>query len=350
MHRKDFLKYGSLATATAALSSAGLPGCAAPQNSYTSYEQVQNVLDYGADRSGNADSSDAVLEAIDALGSEWNESGGTVHFPQGIYRLASPVRLDTSARLKVRFTGAGIKDDVSVIYVEGDYGFDCNMGSLSPVYAPAFERLNFIAQSAEAVAIRFFMVNHSYISQCHFEDFAFAVEYDANWRVEGRSSDASYHVVANGSRFRNNRTAVRVTEEGGFEMFGGHIVLRQDGDVGVDIYSGWQHRLFGTKFDGDFNGGYGTGIGIRTKGDMGRFVNFQTEALATGVLVEAGEHNLIDGFFSNGGDQMVAVEIMSEASNTVLGSGFASLRQNNQPVKNHSSTTKRSALESVEVG
>jgi hypothetical protein len=343
--RKDFLCTLGVSGALAAIG-AGLPARQVnAQSSSASYEQVQNVLNHGADPRGVSDSVPAVNTAINALGG----SGGTVHFPPGRYRLASTIKLDSSAKLKVRFTGAGVKADVSTIIVEGPYGFHANMGSLSVVAAPAFERLTFVAQNARATILRFFMVNHSVISQCTFNKAAIGVEYDANIRSAGYKSDASYHVMETGCRFCDNRVGVRVTDnEGGFEMFGGHVICNyQHSDIGVDIRGGWQHRIIGTKFEGTYNNGAGRGIGIRTRGNHGQFVGFQMESCRIGMLVEGGRDNMIQGFFSNGGDGMTAVQIASAASNTLL--NVRTLRTSNAPIRNQSATTQQVATQNVPV-
>jgi parallel beta-helix repeat protein len=64
-----------------------------------------NVLDYGADVTGVADSTSAINAAIDALGA----NGGTVYFPPGTYRFTSKITVDTPVRL----VGSGRSSNIS---------------------------------------------------------------------------------------------------------------------------------------------------------------------------------------------------------------------------------------------
>jgi len=68
---------------------------------------VVNVLDFGADPSGRSDSTPAILQALEALGSANSTSGangGIVKFPKGAFKFS---RLDITQHANVTFEGVG---------------------------------------------------------------------------------------------------------------------------------------------------------------------------------------------------------------------------------------------------
>lgn len=66
-----------------------------------------NVLTYGADPTGVADSTPAILAAINSFSGINSYLAGTVLFPYGTYRLASTLRIKKTVRLKGVQTGFG---------------------------------------------------------------------------------------------------------------------------------------------------------------------------------------------------------------------------------------------------
>lgn len=92
-----------------------------------SYSMIQgavaNVLDFGADPTGNDDSTAAIQAAVDSL------TNGTVYFPVGTYSINAPIEIDGATKNSINFVGTGLgseitydgstTDDVMFYYYDG---------------------------------------------------------------------------------------------------------------------------------------------------------------------------------------------------------------------------------------
>lgn len=92
-----------------------------------------NVLDFGADRTGVADSADAFQEAVDFV---YNAGGGTIYIPSGDYLIETGINCYPLAARRLRFVGDG--EDATVIQTTQDItlfshaeNFECYDMSLS---------------------------------------------------------------------------------------------------------------------------------------------------------------------------------------------------------------------------
>lgn len=63
---------------------------------------LQNVIDYGADPTGSADSTSAIQAAVD-----WTSGAnrGTIYFPLGTYKVTAPITFNYDGNLSIRFLG-----------------------------------------------------------------------------------------------------------------------------------------------------------------------------------------------------------------------------------------------------
>ena len=82
----------------------------------TSYSLIAgapiNVLDYGADASGVADSTSAIASALDAVA-----SGGTLFFPPGTYKVTSAISKVFADGVTVKLIGYGAKIEIGRAHV-----------------------------------------------------------------------------------------------------------------------------------------------------------------------------------------------------------------------------------------
>jgi hypothetical protein len=319
--------------------SAALAGLAPKADAVTALGQGAVAL---APVSG--DNAPALRTAIDLLG----KNGGTVYLHPGLYTLNSPILLDTPARLKTRFVGAGPKCDSTRMSVNhAGIGIDCGTGTTQTVTSsPVFERISFETSSTyvrKARGIRFKTVNHSHIWGCTFDGFLVGVEYDATNVSISFNADASYHLMDGMCRTNNCTKAILVTaNEGGFNLIGGHIICnKRAGDIGVDVAGGWQTRIYGTKFEGG-NGGNPLGTGIRIRGGEGiRVSDIQSESSKIGVHVLAGKHHSISGYFSNYSTGCEAgVKVEAAATNVYVFALSGADDAVRRRVKNLSSSTR----------
>jgi hypothetical protein len=124
---------------------------------------VVNVVDFGARGDGRADDAAAVQRAIDSLAG----AGGTVHFPQGVYRLTRPlVPRDFTA-----YTGVGGYEGSVLLCAHADGAFryaalqDCR-----------FQGLCFRATVAGAAGFRQASGSAQYTAVCRWESCVFSAE------------------------------------------------------------------------------------------------------------------------------------------------------------------------------
>jgi polygalacturonase len=58
---------------------------------------IVNVLDFGADPTGNSDSTAAIQAAVDSL------TKGTIYFPNGSYSISSTIEIDGVNQISINF-------------------------------------------------------------------------------------------------------------------------------------------------------------------------------------------------------------------------------------------------------
>jgi len=197
-----------------------------------------NVLDFGADPTGAADSAAAIQAAIDSLPNSYSGATG-IFFPAGIYKILSPIIVDlTNASSLTLYSDT--KATINVQTTVGTYGIEVDYSTGGTANFPTFNMTGIALADITAAAtrngIRTRRVLGSKFTQCEFNylDVAVNMTDDSNlntfdtcmWRsnINGwLSADG----IANANVFLNCQwryhggTAVDFTNTGGNQIIGG---------------------------------------------------------------------------------------------------------------------------------
>ena len=140
---------------------------------------IKNVLDFGADPSGNSGTATATTAAIQAAVNSLGSSGrGTIFFPVGTYITNSAVTYNYNGGLSIQFLGAD--GGGSIIQAASGTGFAGflfdrhNVNSGSPLYAIGniiFEKLKFVNNSTSGGCIRMGSTIGGAARDCTFTGF-----------------------------------------------------------------------------------------------------------------------------------------------------------------------------------
>lgn len=197
-----------------------------------------NVLDFGADPSGAADSAPAIQAAINSLSNQY-EQATAVYFPAGIYKIQSTLTVDLTDASSLTFF-SDTKATIDVQVAAGGYGIDVDYSTGGTANFPTFNlfgiALSDVTASQTVNGLRTKRVIASKFTQAEFNYFDTAVTMndDSNlntfdtcmWRsnIKGWVSDdgiASNNVFLNCQWRFHNGTAVDFTGTGENVIIGG---------------------------------------------------------------------------------------------------------------------------------
>jgi hypothetical protein len=156
-------------------------------------QNTLNIVAYGADPTGAADSTTAVTNALAALPA----NGGSIYVPYGIYKLASAVTVSKA----VKFFGDGYrKSEFSCASAVDAFNITVNTD-----FDVVFEDLGFTTTSnADATAGAFIHGNAAanfplYVERCWFEHAFNAIQLNSNWFSVIRACVFTNTAATNGS-------------------------------------------------------------------------------------------------------------------------------------------------------
>ena len=144
-------------------------------------------------------------------------------------------------------------------------------------------------------------------------------------------------------------------DRGGSFITGGHIALRDSGDIGIEIGTlnpgtGYQYRVDGLRIDGGTSSTVKTGEGIRTYANSLRMGSgVQMESPGIGIHIMRGSGNIIDGSISANFSVNQCYVIESAAANTHISDTFRCSKTTATANVNKSSSTTKGAVQSVAV-
>lgn len=293
-----------------------------------------NVLDYGADPSGLADSSPAIQAAINAAGTS---GGGTVYFPSGDYKLLSAVTVGYE-----RVTLLGNNDAVLVISSLTNNGIVAGLsGSVLPLIVIDGLRFDRPTKSTNGAAIKIVNTAYSTIKNCFFKNSRFGVEV----KTHNDSLTIQNNTFVEGTYFgvleynTNETWANDLTIRGNFfwHVEEAAVYMSADG-VGVasvgDTYIednvivsssslGALQTQYAIKIEGA--GSYNTNIGIQRN-------TFEGIALQTVYLTNLNRVRLEGNYFSGTGTNDVGLYWDGGTGNSII-SGNIFVGYNNQAAK-----------------
>lgn len=115
-------------------------GTGATARTYASkFGDTVSVIDFGADKTGVADSTSAIQSAITYALSLTN--GGTVYLPTGIYKISSSISIPNTANVSLKIHGDGRSTQIK--YSGSSTVTEFNVGSGSSVFGAQFEFSDF---------------------------------------------------------------------------------------------------------------------------------------------------------------------------------------------------------------
>lgn len=126
--------------------------------------EIKNVLDFGADATGVADSTTAIQAAVN-----WTSGAnrGTIYFPIGSYKTSAPITFNT-AGLNICFRGEG--NGTQIIaggFSSGGYVFDRHLGSPSNTAQVLIEKLSLQFDSTVTGGVRLGSCNSIAARDCN---------------------------------------------------------------------------------------------------------------------------------------------------------------------------------------
>lgn len=190
---------------------------------------IKNVLDFGADPTGVADSQPAIQAAVN-----WTSgtNRGTIFFPTGRYTLNSSVTYNYNGNLSIRFLG----EDSAILGSFNGYLFDrANTNAGSPnntTGGRVFEKLSFTNSNATGGCVRIGSTIGGYFRDCGFSGNTCVTTEDSvgvssqnimfencNFVAGGTSSPTNNLIIGGGGviaacDFRNADTGVRLYGSG----------------------------------------------------------------------------------------------------------------------------------------
>jgi hypothetical protein len=304
----------------------------------------------------SGDAAPAIERCMDALGS--GTAGGTLFMGKGPYTLNTPVDVSSGTRTKVVIQGAGNAYNGATVFNvgSGTDGFVIDTGGTT-IASPEFTNLRFNL-TANSTAIRVESAKRTNIYNSYFAapngaDNTTGIELDSNQRTN-LGSDASYGHIRD-SYFEGLSRAIYMPDRGGSYITGGHIALRDPGDIGIEIGTlypgtGYQYRVDGLRIDGGTSTATKMGEGIRTYANSLRMGSgVQMESPGIGVHVMRGSNNIIDGSISANFSVNQCYVIESAASNTHIADTFKCSKSTAAANVNKSTTTTKGAVQSVAV-
>lgn len=209
-------------------------------------EVIDVVADFGADRTGVADSSTAIQAAVDATSAE----GGIVFFPQGIYDIGTMI--DLTARPSVNLVGvmAASNNDTkgsmlrtrntAMTILQVDSGTLIHQG-------PTIEGLNFKTKTGHTgcTLIRMDNVNRWRIDRCAFA----STDDNQNTaiQIDHTNDNAWWHIQQ--VLIRSFAVGIDIVNSYGGTIIGGQILCPST-DTAIGIQGlGQQLKVFGMFFD-----------------------------------------------------------------------------------------------------
>lgn len=127
--------------------------------------EIKNVLDFGADPTGSADSTAAIQAAINWTG---GANRGVIFFPMGWYRVSAPLTFNYDGNLSIAFVGVA-GTTISATPSFNDYVFKRALGSPNNTTGGrVFEKLNIQNGAATGGCIQLGSTNGAYIRDCQF--------------------------------------------------------------------------------------------------------------------------------------------------------------------------------------
>jgi hypothetical protein len=168
--------------------------------------EIKNVLDFGADPTGQTDSWRAIQAAIN-----WTSGAnrGTIFFPPGTYDVSQPLTFNYNGALSIRFLGAGAASTTITYWhgggFTGNWIFDrSNVNGGSPNYQPGpivFESLSVTAQGGASTVgcVRIGSTMGAAFRDCSFSGNVCVT-------TEDSAGSSSKNVFFDNCRFNNNGT------------------------------------------------------------------------------------------------------------------------------------------------
>lgn len=191
--------------------------------------EIKNVLDFGADPTGVADSWQAIQNAIN-----WTAGAnrGTIFFPAGVYGVSKPLTYNYNGALNIKFLGVGAASSFVTAWQGGFTGgwiFDrSNVNSGSPNYQPGpivFDSVSFASPGGASTAG---CVRIGSAIGAAFRDCAFSGNVGVS--TEDSAGSSSQNVLFDNCRFNNNGTNTPAKAL----IFGNGAVLYNCDFVGCD--------------------------------------------------------------------------------------------------------------------
>jgi hypothetical protein len=188
---------------------------------------VENILWYGADATGAADSSVAIQAAIDSTPTTGVGRGNIIYFPPGQYKLNTTINLKEGIVLEGTSAGAYREDRYGSCLVPGTAGMTMLIidgGANVQHHGPEFRNLIFqkgaVGADTKGVVIR--NTNRCNFYSCSWNDISYPVYLDST--ADGQSAgDCAWHNFIGCHWAGYSVCAIHTRKTNGYTVLGGEV-------------------------------------------------------------------------------------------------------------------------------
>lgn len=272
------------------------------------YYPPGNVLRYGADPTGVADSYAAFAAAISALGS----AGGVVNIPQGTYKIATAIQLPVMAEAAgaIRIVGQG-PWATRVNFTGTGYAFTMGDGATLSFFNELHDFALYGTASADG-GVKMNGVYFAIVNRIYMRDFT-----KAGARGIYANTEANYHGTIIHSVFRNIPTGIYLEGSGGIGgnsntiwrcWFGVH----SSEAIHLNAVSG------NVINDNEFNGSTTTAIRLTGACDVNKIEYNQFDGPTNSVVFTTDTSTRTQIWGNTGGDGVTTGLIVGRGTNTLV--------------------------------